>query len=84
MEEIHSLCATFCDQFEFDRFLYGARIPTSFVKPYFIFINGYPGEWRERYTTNGYMVVDPTVLHCATHLTPISWDQVGPQEDESD
>lgn len=84
VEEIHSLCAAFCDQFDFDRFLYGARIPTSFVKPYFIFINGYPGEWRERYTTNGYMVVDPTVLHCATHLTPISWDQIGPQEDESD
>ena len=84
VEEIHSLCATFCKLFEFDRFLYGARIPTSFVKPYFIFINGYPSEWRARYTEKGYMTIDPTVMHCATHLTPISWDQVEPQEDENE
>ena len=84
VEEIHSLCATFCEQFEFNRFLYGARIPTSFVKPHFIFISGYPSEWWKRYTTKGYMTIDPIVMHCATRLTPISWDQVRPQEDESE
>ena len=84
VEEIHSLCDAFCEQFEFDRFLYGARIPTSFVKPHFIFISGYPSEWRARYTAKGYMTIDPTVTHCATHLTPISWDQVEPQEDQNE
>lgn len=84
VEDIHVLCATFCEQFEFDRFLYGARIPTSFVKPYFIFVNGYPGEWRTRYTAKGYMAIDPTVTHCATHVTPISWDQIGPQEAQNE
>ena len=84
VEEIHSLCADFCEYSGFDRFLYGARIPTSFVKPYFIFISGYPNEWRTRYTVKGYMAVDPTVSHCATHLTPISWDQVRPQENSDE
>lgn len=84
VEDIQSACSTLCDQLGFDRFLYGARIPTSFVKPVFIFINGYPGEWRQRYTTNGYMSVDPTVSHCATHLIPITWDQLKFLENEND
>lgn len=84
VEDIHTACSKLCDQLGFDRFLYGARIPTSFVKPYFIFINGYPSEWRQRYTANGYMSVDPTVLHCATRLVPISWDQIKPLEKEND
>lgn len=84
VEEIHSVCSALCEQLGFDRFLYGARIPTSFVKPYFIFINGYPGEWRQRYTANGYMAIDPTVSHCATHITPIPWDRLKHLENESD
>jgi len=82
VEDLQTACSVLCKQFGFDRFLYGARIPTSFVKPYFIFVNGYPREWRERYTANGYMSIDPTVTHCATHLTPIFWDQTGPQEEK--
>ena len=84
VEEIHSLCTTFCEQFEFDRFLYGARIPTSFIKPYFIFISGYPSDWWKRYTAKSYITIDPIVMHGVSHLTPISWDQVGPQEDENE
>ena len=83
VEELHAACSELCEQFEFDEFLYGARIPTSFVKPYFIFVNGYPRAWRERYTASGYMSIDPTVTHCATHLTPICWDQIGPQEQKN-
>lgn len=83
VEDIHATCSALCGQFGFDRFLYGARMPTSFVKPYFIFVNGYPREWRERYTARGYMSIDPTVTHCASHLTPICWDQVGPQKDRN-
>ncbi|MHB8743464.1 MAG: autoinducer binding domain-containing protein [Sulfuricaulis sp.] len=83
-EEIHSICSVFCEQFEFDRFLYGARIPTSFVKPYFIFISGYPSDWWKQYTAKGYITIDPIVRHGMAHLTPISWNQVGPQEDENE
>jgi DNA-binding CsgD family transcriptional regulator len=84
VEDVHSLCATFCEQFGFDRFLYGVRIPTSFVKPHFIFISGYPTEWWSRYTEKGYIAIDPVVLHGMTRLTPISWNQVGRQEGKNE
>ena len=83
VEEIHSACSSLCDQFGFDRFQYGARIPTSFVKPYFIFISSYQNDWRARYLAEGYMSIDPAVSHCAKHLTPISWEQMTPQEKEN-
>ena len=74
VEALHTVCAEACQQSGFDRFIYGARIPTSFVKPYFIFISGYPREWRELYAANNYMVVDPTVQYCSQNVTPLTWD----------
>jgi DNA-binding CsgD family transcriptional regulator len=74
VDRLHAICARVCQDHGFDRFIYGARIPTSFVKPYFIFISGYPREWREHYTANNYMVVDPTVQYCAQNITPMTWD----------
>jgi DNA-binding CsgD family transcriptional regulator len=71
---LHAICADVCQGHGFDRFIYGARVPTSFVKPYFIFISGYPKEWRDHYTANNYMVVDPTVQYCSQNITPMSWD----------
>jgi len=80
---LHAVCASVCQEHGFDRFIYGARIPTSFVKPYFIFISGYPREWRDHYTANNYMVIDPTVQHCAQNITPIAWDGSSMLERES-
>lgn len=74
VEGLHAVCVDACHQAGFERFIYGARVPTSFVKPYFIFISGYPSEWREHYTANNYMVVDPTVQYCSQHVTPLAWD----------
>lgn len=74
VDNLHSVCASVCSDHGFDRFIYGARIPTSFIKPYFIFISGYPREWRDHYTANNYMVVDPTVQYCAQNITPMAWD----------
>lgn len=84
VEDLHATCSAFCEQFGFDRFLYGARLPTSFIKPYFIFISGYPSEWWSRYKSQGYMLVDPLVAHCEKHVTPICWDAIHPQEKESE
>ena len=74
VEALHKVCSEMCEAYQFDRFIYGARIPTSFVKPYFIFISGYPKEWRDHYSRNNYMIVDPTVEYCAHHVTPYHWD----------
>ena len=82
-EDIHSACSKFSAQFGFDHFIYGAQLPTSFVKPYFIIISGYPTEWRARYIAENYIEIDPVVAHCYNHVTPIRWGQVAPQEKHS-
>lgn len=84
VEDIHAICAEWCRQFGFDHFLYGARIPTSFTKPHYIYISAYPSEWRDRYSENGYMSIDPTVTHCASHITPLVWDKLKPLEKEDE
>ncbi len=83
VESLHAICSQLCEQHGFERFIYGARIPTSFVKPYFIFISGYPKEWRDHYTANNYMALDPTVQYCSQNITPLSWGGVGELERES-
>lgn len=80
---LHAICADVCQRYEFDRFIYGARIPTSFVKPSFIFISGYPKAWRDHYMANNYMVIDPTVKYCAQNITPLSWDGDSMQKKEN-
>lgn len=84
VECLHRICSRVCQDHGFERFIYGARIPTSFVKPYFIFISGYPREWRDYYSANNYMVIDPTVQYCAQHITPMSWDGRSVLKSESD
>lgn len=80
VDDIHSICAEMCGEFGFEHFLYGARVPSSYNKPHFIYISGYPTEWRERYNAQGYMGLDPTVAHCATNITPIAWNGVKPEK----
>ncbi len=80
VEHVHSVCAKFSDQSGFDHFIYGAQLPTSFVKPCFTIISGYPPEWRARYTAENYIEIDPIVAHCYSHVTPICWGQIAPQE----
>ncbi len=82
VEDIHEACSEFCRLYDFDNFIYGARIPTSLSKPYFIYISGYPKAWREIYNSEGYQRIDPTVIHCATHITPVTWERLFRQSRE--
>src|SRR3990172_8609741 len=82
-EDIHSVCSKFSAQFGFEHFIYGAQLPTSFVKPSCIIISGYPTEWRARYTAENYIEIDPVVAYCYNHITPIRWGQIAPQEKQN-
>jgi len=84
IDEIHALCCVLCKESGFEYFIYGTRIPTSFIKPHIIIISSYPQEWRERYVAQGYLRIDPTVTHCASHFLPITWDRIGPHEEEDE
>ena len=76
VEDIQALCSNVARSLEFDYFLYGAQFPTSFIRPEYVIISGFPSDWWEHYNTQGYMAVDPTVAHCATRVVPSPWDRI--------
>lgn len=76
IEEVHTFCERVCFEFGFDHFIYGSRIPTSFVKPQIIVVSGYPTPWWERYKEEGYMPEDPLLAYCAGNTLPVDWQSV--------
>lgn len=74
IEDIHAVCARFTQELGFDFFLFGARFPTSFVKPTTVIVSGYPDDWGPWYRGRQYERSDPIVQHCVRHITPLSWD----------
>lgn len=76
VDDIHTLCTVLAQQFGFDRFLYSAQFPTSFVKAQIVIISAYAPEWRSHYDASGYAMLDPTVAYCKSHITPIIWDEI--------
>ena len=76
VDDLHETCSRFCERNGFDHFHYGTRIPTSFTKPHFIHISGYPKEWWRRYNDNLYLKDDPTVAFCSSNFVPLTWDKV--------
>lgn len=85
VEQIHALCADICGQYGFDHFNYGARFPTSFVEPTYVYVSGFPDAWWRRYKEANYFAADPLVVHCEHQLVPIAWHDIrmdiGPDED---
>ena len=76
VEQIHDICAQLCEAFEFDCFLYGQRVPTSFVAPQIFIISGFPEAWWRRYKEANHMEVDPALAHCQQSLLPVSWSEL--------
>ena len=74
--QIQHTVISFCRDFGFDHFIYGARIPTSLVTPSYIVLSGYPPEWRNHYIEQDYIRIDPTVSHCFNYTTPIYWENI--------
>lgn len=77
------MCSQVAEALGFDYFIYGAQFPTSFVRPEYVIISGFPADWWQRYNAEGYMQVDPTVAHCATRVVPLPWDRIDPAKGAS-
>ena len=52
---------------------YGLRIPFPFSNPKTLVLSNYPAAWQQRYADQGYLAVDPTVLHGRRSQTPLVW-----------
>lgn len=60
---------------EFAFCAYGLRMPLRFSNPKTILLNNYSPEWQQRYADQGYLSVDPTVLHGRRSQTPLVWSE---------
>ena len=71
--ELFSRVEAVARELGFEHCAYGLRIPLSFTNPKIITLNNYPRAWRERYTSAGYVDIDPTVLHGGQSSAPLIW-----------
>ena len=76
VDEIHNICSIASNQFGFEQFMYGSRVPTSFVRPQLIIISGYRKDWWDRYTEQEYMKIDPIVDYCQNSILPLQWHEL--------
>lgn len=85
IEHVGAACGRFCRAFGFEHFFFGARVPAppgGPENPVQRIVNGYPQEWWLRYLERNYLAIDPVVAHCATHSTPIRWEDLARLEKE--
>lgn len=59
----------------FDYCVYGLQLPTSLSKPKVISMSNGPVAFQERYVSEGYLYIDPTVKHARRSQTPIAWTE---------
>jgi LuxR family transcriptional regulator, quorum-sensing system regulator SolR len=57
----------------FDHCAYGIRASIPVSRQRIMMFNTYPTEWRDRYTKQNYLAVDPTVQHGLRSMLPIVW-----------
>jgi LuxR family quorum-sensing system transcriptional regulator SolR len=57
--------------FEYSAF--GMRMPLPMSNPKFIMVNNYPQEWQERYASENYLAIDPSVAHGLNSVLPVVW-----------
>ena len=57
----------------FEYCTYGLRAPLPLTNLKTTILSNYPREWQTRYEAEGFVNVDPTVLHCRQHTSPIIW-----------
>lgn len=59
----------------FEHCAYGLRLPLHLTEPRTVMLNNYPLEWQQRYVSEGYLGIDPTVRHGSRSLMPLVWTE---------
>ncbi len=59
----------------FEYCAYGMRQALPFTNPKTVMVNNYPVAWQQRYASEHYLMVDPTVAHGALSMRPVIWDE---------
>lgn len=62
---------------------YGMRMPLPLSRPRTLLLNNYSQEWKDRYASQNYLQIDPTVQHGMSSVLPMVWaDKVSPSSQE--
>lgn len=71
------------ENYGFEKFIIsGLPDPGMDVRP-FVLLSGWDEEWFERYTSRGYVHVDPVARHCYATTLPFNWSEA-PYDREND
>lgn len=57
----------------FDYCAYGMRMPLPLSNPKTFLLSNYPHAWQQRYASEGYLAIDPTVAHGTRSVAPLVW-----------
>lgn len=57
----------------FEHCAYGLRAPLPISDPKTFVLNNYPAPWQERYGSQNYLEIDPSVLHGRRTHAPLVW-----------
>lgn len=57
----------------FEHCAYGLLAPLPLTNPRTFVLNNYPEPWQQRYGSQNYLEIDPTVLHGRRTHTPLVW-----------
>jgi LuxR family transcriptional regulator len=73
VEEVGILIGEGARKLGFEHWAYGLRLPLPFTRPRFMLVSNYEARWVERYQAQGYISIDPTVIHGSRTSVPQAW-----------
>jgi LuxR family quorum-sensing system transcriptional regulator SolR len=81
--EFFAVLAMTAAQLGFQYCAYGMRMPLPLSRPKTLLLNNYSKEWQERYASQNYLAIDPTVAHGMSSVRPMVWaEKVSPSSQE--
>ena len=76
LNSLEDWCEAFCKQQQFDYFSYHIKMLTTSNRMHPLVCNNYPPDWLEHYYKNDYQYIDPIILYCNQHTTPLVWQSI--------
>lgn len=74
-EELEALCLSFCEEMEFEYYMFAVCKITSLTSPEISTLTNYPMAWLEGYL-DGMAKHDPVVKYCFENTSAIRWDKL--------
>ncbi len=71
--ELFAVLSKTAEELGFQYCAYGMRMPLPLSNPKTVLLNNYSRAWQERYASQNYLAIDPTVSHGMSSVLPLVW-----------